>query len=103
MDQGLELDEVRCLREQMLITLKHLKAFHLTISSVMIDVAAIRRTILNTPKLNSQYKRNLAQISQNSRPLIEEAVRSYDGLIESMGEHEKPGANPAPEAASSVH
>ena len=86
MDQGLELDEVRCLGEQMLITLKHLKAFHLTISSVMIDMAAIRRTILNTPKLNSQCKRNLAH-----------------GLIESMGEHEKPGANPAPEAASSVH
>lgn len=103
MDPELEMDEMRCLHEEILIALKHLKGFHLTICSVMIDIAAIRQTILTTPGLKSKYKKNLAEVSQRSRPLIEAALRSYDELIENLGEHEKPSANPVSEAASSVH
>ena len=76
-----QCDEIRLLQEQMSITLKHLKSFHLTLSSLMLDVSAIRATVLKTSEAKARHKKNVATAMSKARPLIDEAMQSYDELI----------------------
>jgi hypothetical protein len=96
LDSNSELDETRDLKGRIVVSLQQLKAFHLTISAVMIDLAALRETVLTTPEMKSRYKKNLARAAKKSRPLVQEAMRSYDDLIHSTLEDGTPAGNPSP-------
>ena len=83
-DPVLEVDLENRLQNHRILTLEHLKAFHLTVSALMVELAAIRRATLQTKKSKSQYKLNLARAMREAKPLLEEAARSFDDQISSV-------------------
>ena len=60
---------------------EHIRALHLTLAAVMIDVAALRHIVLRSAKLNNCYQRALATESVKTRAIIHEAMREYDQEI----------------------
>jgi len=97
-DPILEVDVVNRLQNQWILTLEHLKAFHLTVSTLMIELAAIRRTTIQTEKARSQYKLNLAKAMRQAKPLLDEAARSYDDQIRSVNSQMQTGDHGLSEA-----
>lgn len=83
-DPSFEVDIVNRLENHMVRTLEHLKAFHLTVSTLMIELAAVRRTAIGTEKARSQFKLNLANAMRQAKPLLDEAARSFDDQINSV-------------------
>jgi hypothetical protein len=83
-DQALDVDALECLKNHMITSLEQLKAFHLTVSALMIELSAIRRTTLITKKVKSRYEINLAKAIKKARPLLDQAVRSFDDQIDSV-------------------
>ena len=57
------------------------KAIHVVLASVMVDLAALRRTVLEDPEFAEQYARHLREASQTTRPLVAEAIEHYDEMI----------------------
>ena len=90
-DPSLEVDVVNQLESHMMRTLEHLKAFHLTVSTLMVELAAVRRTAIVTEKARSQYKLNLAKAMRQAKPLLEEAARSFDDQINSVNDRAHTG------------
>jgi hypothetical protein len=60
---------------------EHIKALHMTLAAVMVDVAALRHIVLRSAKLTSHYRRALATESVKTRDMIEQAMREYDEEI----------------------
>jgi hypothetical protein len=89
LDPVLEVDEMEGLRNHLAIALKELKTLRLAISSLMVDMSAIRRTVLTTPETKARYKKHLAGSIRKARPLIDEAMQSYDNLIQKVGVDER--------------
>lgn len=83
-DPALEVDIVSQLENHMVRTLEHLKAFHLAVGTLMVELAAVRRTTLVTEKARSQYQLNLAKAMRQAKPLLEEAAKSFDDEINSV-------------------
>jgi hypothetical protein len=83
-DPALEVDIVNRLENHMMHTLEHLKAFHLTVSTLMVELAAVRRTTIVTEKASSQFKLNLANAMRQAKPILDEAARSFDDQINSV-------------------
>ena len=90
-DPALEIEIVNQLENHMMRTLEHLKAFHLTVSTLMIELAAVRRTVIISEKAKSQYKLNLAKAMRQAKPLLEEAARSFDDQINSVTNRARAG------------
>ncbi|HET7106917.1 MAG TPA: hypothetical protein VFI38_08910 [Candidatus Acidoferrum sp.] len=90
-DPGLGVDLEERLQNHMMQTLKHLKAFHLTVSTLMIELAAVRQSTVATERARSQYKLNLAKAMREARPLLEEAARSFDDQINSVTDQKHTG------------
>jgi len=57
------------------------KALHVVLASVMTDLAALRRTVLEDPESAQRYSRHLREASQTIRPLVAEAIEHYDEMI----------------------
>ena len=57
------------------------KTLHIVLASVMADLAAIRRTILDDPVFAEQYPKHLRETSRTTRPLVAEAIEHYDQMI----------------------
>jgi hypothetical protein len=57
------------------------KALHVVLASVMTDVAALRRTVLDDPGFAELYEKNLREASKTTRPLVAEAIAQYDEMI----------------------
>lgn len=85
-DPSLEVDIVSQLENHMVRTLEQLKAFHLTVGTLMVELAAIRRTTLVTEKARARYKLNLTQAMRQAKPLLEEAAKSFDDQINSVND-----------------
>jgi hypothetical protein len=83
-DRALEPDLLNRLQNHTMLTLEHLKAFHLTVSALMIELAAVRRATIVTEKAKSQYQLNLATAMRQAKPLLDEAARSFDDQINSL-------------------
>lgn len=81
LDSALRPQEIPNLREFLISTVKHVRTLHATLSAVMTDVAAIRRTLLEEPEDVLQYKSNLLAAIETARPLVNEALQSYDEMI----------------------
>lgn len=62
-------------------TVRHLKALHATLSAVMVDVAALRQTVLIEPEDVSRYKEKIQKGTEIAKPLVNAAMRSYDEMI----------------------
>jgi len=72
------------LREFLLLTIKQVKALHATLCAVMTDVAAMRRTLLETPEDVVDYKSNLVSAVETAKPLVDTAMQAYDSMIEQL-------------------
>ena len=57
------------------------KALHVVLASVMMDLAALRRTVLDDPSFAELYEKNLREASKTTRPLVNEAIAHYDAMI----------------------
>jgi broad specificity phosphatase PhoE len=76
-----QIQEVQSLQNFLLFTVRHVKSLHATLTAVMTDVAALRRTLLEEPGNVVDYKSNLRAAIETAKPLVDEAMLSYDEMI----------------------
>jgi broad specificity phosphatase PhoE len=81
LNAALRAQEIPNLQEFLICTLQHVRTLHATLSAVMTDVAAIRRTLLEEPEDVLHYKSNLLAAIKTAKPLVDEALQSYDEMI----------------------
>ena len=60
------------------------KSLHAGLGAVMADVAAIRATVFDDPGELEAYRTNLKMAVLTARPAVDEALRSYDDLVEEV-------------------
>ncbi len=89
LDSALQVQDVQNLQDFLLFTVRHVKTLHATLSALMTDVAAIRRTLLEEPEDIDQYKSNLLSAIETARPLVNEAMHSYDQMIRQIRDLEE--------------
>lgn len=78
-----------CLQEFLAVTLGHVKTLHAALTGLMTDMAALRRTMLEEPEDLAQYQANLRIAVETARPLVDEAMRSYDEMIKVLTSSER--------------
>jgi len=57
------------------------KSLHASVGAVMADVAAIRNSVFDDPEELALYRSNLRTAVATAKPLVDEALRSYDDLM----------------------
>jgi hypothetical protein len=62
------------------------KSLHVTLSAVMTDLAAIRKTVFDNPDNIETYRNHLKQAIATAKPLVDEAMLSYDFLINEISD-----------------
>jgi len=60
------------------------KSLHASVGAVMADVAAMRSTLLEDPDEIALYRNNLRAAVATAKPMVDEAMRSYDDLMEEI-------------------
>lgn len=60
------------------------KSLHASVGAVMADVAAMRSTVLEDPDEIAMYRTNLRMAVSTAKPMVDEAMRSYDDLLEEI-------------------
>lgn len=88
LNPALEVPRVQNIHELLLSTVKQVRALHAAVSALMTDVAAMRRTLLHDPGDLGQYKNNLRSAMETAKPLVDEAMQSYDETIRQIEESE---------------
>ena len=74
----------QCLACTMAEVVEHVKGLHKLLSTVMLDVAAVRQTVLTEASQLEIYSARLKAGAQIAKPLLETAMRSYDEIIEKL-------------------
>ncbi|HYY72996.1 MAG TPA: hypothetical protein VE778_05335 [Candidatus Bathyarchaeia archaeon] len=72
----------------LLSTVKQVRALYATLSALMTDVAAIRRTFLQGRGDMVHYKENLRSAIETAKPIVDEVMQSYDDMIRPIQESE---------------
>jgi septation ring formation regulator EzrA len=83
-----EVQEVQNVHALLLSTVKQVRALHATLSALMTDVAAIRRTLLQGPGNFAHYENHLRSAIETAKPIVDEAMQSYDEMIRQIEESE---------------
>jgi uncharacterized protein YaaN involved in tellurite resistance len=60
------------------------KSMHSSLGSVMADVATIRNTVFDDAEELALYKTNLRTAVATAKPMVDEALRSYEDLMEEI-------------------
>ena len=60
------------------------KSLHAGLGAVMADVAAIRTTVFDEPEELANYRAKLKLAVTTAKPMVDEALRSYDDLLEEI-------------------
>jgi hypothetical protein len=81
-EEGLHTEE---LEETLATTIGHIKSLHATLSVLMTEVAAIRRTVLGGAEEVALYRDHLRAAQEIAKPIVEEAMESFDEMIRKMG------------------
>lgn len=81
LNAALQSQDVQSLQNFLLSTVRHVKSLHATLTAVMTDVAALRRTLLGEAGNDVDYKNNLRAAIETAKPLVDEAMKSYDEMI----------------------
>jgi hypothetical protein len=77
-----------------IVVMESLKALHVMVVSVMADLTAVRRTLLSDPALLREYENQLNSAHATAKPLLDEAMKSYDARLESAFGTGKPRKKP---------
>jgi len=80
----LEVQHHSDLRPHLEQILSCVKSLHVTLSAVMADVAAIRKTMFEDPESIDIYRNQLKQTIATTKPLVDEAMLSYDFLMQEI-------------------
>lgn len=86
LNPAVEVPAVQDLHRLLLLTVKQVRTLHATLSALMADVAALRRTVLQDEEDILDYKNNLLTTLETARPLVDEAMKSYDEMIQQIEE-----------------
>jgi hypothetical protein len=89
LNPALEVPQVQNVNELLLSTIKQVRASHAALSALMTDVAAIRRTLLHGPGDLVHYRENLRSAIKTAKPLVDEAMQSYDEMIRQIEDSER--------------
>lgn len=74
----------QCLARTLAEVVEHVKGLHTLLSTVMLDVAAVRQTVLaGAPELGV-YSARLKDGARMAKPLLQTAMRSYDEIIQKL-------------------
>ena len=65
-----------------------IKAYHTILAAVMIDVAALRRAVLEDPTFSVAYDHHLDGARRAAKPLLDEAMTKYDAIFRDASEIE---------------
>ena len=60
------------------------KSLHASVGAVMADVAAMRSTMMEDPEEIAMHRTNLKLAMATAMPMVDEALRSYDDLLEEI-------------------
>jgi hypothetical protein len=60
------------------------KSLHAGLGAVMADLAAVRATVFDDADEITAYRTNLKLAVTTARPMVDEALRSYDDLMEEI-------------------
>jgi hypothetical protein len=60
------------------------KSLHASVGAVMADLAAVRNTVFEDPEEIAHYRNNLRLTLSAAKPVVDEAMRSYDDLMEEI-------------------
>ena len=60
------------------------KSLHAGLGAVMADIAAIRTTVFDDPGDLETYRSNLKLAVATAKPMVDQALRSYDDLLEQI-------------------
>jgi hypothetical protein len=82
---GREQQYENCLVE----IVSHLKGLHTILSSVMLDTAALRQTVLVGRADLAEYSEHVKAGAEIAKPLLESALRSYDEVIARVRDSQK--------------
>lgn len=58
------------------------ESLHATLAAVMADAAATRNTVFDDPAGIAVYGRNLKLALSTAKPMVDEALRSHDEMLE---------------------
>lgn len=89
LNPALEVPQVENVHELLLSTVKQVRALHAAVSALMTDVAAIRRTLLHGPGDLVHYRDNLRSAIETAKPLVDEAMQSYDEMIRQIEDSQR--------------
>jgi hypothetical protein len=89
LDRDVQGQGNECLQEFLAVTLGHVKSLHAALTGLMTDMAALRRTMLDEPEDLEQYKANLRTAVETAKPLVDEAMHSYDEMIQVLSSSER--------------
>jgi hypothetical protein len=86
---SLEVQQHSDLRPHLEQILSCVKSLHVTLSAVMADVAAIRKTVFEDPGKIDTYRNHLKQTIATTKPLVDEAMLSYDLLMQEISDSQQ--------------
>ena len=94
------MNREQILEDALVELVEHVRGLHNILSSVMIDAAAVRRTLLLDPGDTRAYASNSRAGAKIAKPLLNTAMRSYNEIIERLRlsgepESESPESLPA--------
>jgi hypothetical protein len=69
------------LSESLALALRHIKALHGTLAAALIDLAALRQIVLNSPKEAKRYHQVLISEAAKVKCLVATAMQAYDEEI----------------------
>jgi uncharacterized protein involved in exopolysaccharide biosynthesis len=84
MKPGFPAQDNQSLQATLAVTLGHIKSLHATLTALMTEVAAVRRTVLEAPEAMAEYRKNLQSALETAKPLVDEAMSCYDDMIDQV-------------------
>jgi hypothetical protein len=85
----LEVQHRSDLRPHLEEILSCVKFLHVTICAVMADIAATRQTMFDNSDNIEIYRTHLKQAIETSKPLVDEAMLSYDSLMKAISDSQQ--------------
>ena len=65
------------------------KSLHVTLCAVMADIAATRKTMFDNSDNIEIYRTHLKQAIESAKPLVDEAMLSYDSLMQAISDSQQ--------------
>lgn len=78
---GVSMRREREYKDALVEIVDHLKGLHRVMSSVILDVAALRQSVLVNEKGRAAYAERVKAGMEIGKPLLESALRSYDQIV----------------------